>query len=387
MLQHNNEMKTVLVVKLTPVELLDSAVMRMISVINGLVEIGYKVTIIATPFYGELTHQLPPCLQKSNVVRIGVGGSTLYNNLGSGNKFKMAFRTILSKVARRFYPYDNTYAYLRFVDIKALPDDKYDAIISISDPKTSHLAVKKLITQGLKYSKWIQYWGDPFTYDITSELIYPRFIKKFIENKIIGNADRIVYVSPFTLEMQKEVFKDKSDKMYCCIPPYLRTRVIIKEKSEHFEVGYFGSYMTVARNILPLYEACSEIADIHLSIVGNSDIALKEKENISILPRGEVETMEDNSDLLICILNNRGTQIPGKIYHYAATNKAILVITDGENGDRIKEFLSKFDRYYFCKNDKDSIIRAINEIKNEPRVWAPCEAFNSCAVVSKIIGD
>ena len=145
--------------------------------------------------------------------------------------------------------------------------------------------------------------------------------------------------------------------------------------------------MTVARNILPLYEACAEIDDIHMTIVGNGDVTLEGKENITILPRGEVEMMEDNTNLLVCILNSRGTQIPGKIYHYAATNKAILVITDGENGDRIREFLSEFDRYYFCKNDKDSIIKAISEIKNDTRKWAPCAAFESGSVAYNLIGE
>lgn len=387
MRQKNNKLKTALVVKLTPIELLDSAVMRMIGVVNGLCENGYDVTILATPFFGELTHELQPCLQRSKVIRLGSGGSTVYNSLGSGSKIKKSIRNILSKTARKLYPYDNSYAYLKYVNIKMLPEDQYNVVISLSDPKTSHLAVKKLIMQGFKYSKWVQYWGDPFTYDITSELIYPKFMKKSVERELMGNADRIVYVSPFTLEVQKNAFKNKADKMYCCVPPYLKTRLVEKEENGRFDVGYFGSYMTVARNILPLYEACAEIDDIHMTIVGNGDVTLEGKENITVLPRGEVEKMEDNTDLLVCILNSRGTQIPGKIYHYAATNKAILVITDGENGDRIREFLSEFDRYYFCKNDKDSIIKAISEIKNDTRKWTPCTAFESGSVAYNLIGE
>lgn len=386
MLQNNNTNLSALVVKLTPIELLDSAVMRMIGVVNGLYENGYKITILSIPFVGESTHELQECLQKSNVIRLGEGKTTLYNNLGNGNSVKKHIRNVASKLARRIFPFDNSYAYLKYVDIHLLPDIRYDVVISISDPKTSHLAVKKLIKQGLKYDRWIQYWGDPFTYDITSELFYPKFIKKRIELSLFSKADRLVFVSPFTLNMQQKSFRNKAKLMRCCVPPYIKPRIVKKcEHNDKFEVGYFGSYMSVARNIKPLYNACSELSNIHLSIVGNGDVILDSKENISILPRGEVELMEDNCDLLVCILNSSGTQIPGKIYHYAATNKPILIISDGEYGDDIMSFLSVYDRYYFCRNNVNDIIKAINNISNEEKEWEPCPYFESKYVVKMLL--
>ena len=76
-------------------------------------------------------------------------------------------------------------------------------VISTSDPKTSHLFVKKLIEEGLKYGKWVQHWGDPLSGDITSSLIFPQSYIRKVEKNMISKADKIVYVSHFTAEMQK----------------------------------------------------------------------------------------------------------------------------------------------------------------------------------------
>lgn len=77
----------------------------------------------------------------------------------------------------------------------------------------------------------------------------------------------------------------------------------------------------------------------------------------------ETEKYEEDADLLIVLLNKKGTQIPGKIYHYAGTNKPILIILDGDRKEEIKEYLSLFNRFYFCENNERTRNRAIH--KNE----------------------
>ena len=63
----------------------------------------------------------------------------------------------------------------------------------------------------------------------------------------------------------------------------------------------------------------------------------------------------ENLDILVCLLNSRGTQIPGKIYNYAGTNKEILVIEDGEYGPQIRAFFEPYHRYTFVQNSKEAI--------------------------------
>jgi hypothetical protein len=282
--------------------------------------------------------------------------------------------------------YDYTYDIVRNLDISILPKKKYHCVISISDPKTSHIAVSRLKKQGLVFERWIQYWGDPMTHDITSEVIYPLFIRRVIEEKLLKQADRIAYVSPLTLIQQKKEFPKLANKMVCCLTPFLEERISSRTNHSVYMIGYYGSYMSVARNILPFYEACCMMKnELKAVIIGDGDVKLVSTDNISVLPRGDVQGYEDSSDLLICILNRRGTQIPGKIYHYAATNKPILVITDGNCSEDIVAFLKEFDRYYFCENTAHAIFKAILDIMKDNREWAPCKAFSSIDIARKLI--
>lgn len=378
--------KRALVVKLTPVEALDSAVMRMLAMVKGLQDNGYDVTILAVSAPAAYAYRLPEDLNGCHIVSIKRSNAYDRISKASSGHFRVV-RELLRTLTHRFFIYDHTYEYLRLVNIEALPERGYDVIISVSDPKTSHLAVAKLIRQGLKYGRWLQYWGDPLSIDITSKVLYPRFIKQFFEKKLMGNAEKIIYASPTTAAVQRHLFPQEAHRISFCVTPYLMPRITGKRREGSFRVGYFGSYMKIARNIMPFYQACRELKNAECMIVGNGDIQLVPTEGLQILPRGEVHTLEDDADLLVCILNRRGTQIPGKAYHYAATDKAILVVVDGEYGAEIKAFLSRFNRYYFCENNKDDILRTIDYIRNEKRKWQLCPDFAPDKVARQILAD
>lgn len=116
---------------------------------------------------------------------------------------------------------------------------------------------------------------------------------------------------------------------------------------------------------MPLYNAALNGKFI-LNICGSSDILLSSIDNISIhgmLPYIETKKMEEESDILVCICNNRGTQIPGKIYYSSGYSKPIIVILDGEYKEYLRSFFSKFDRFILCENDKNSILEAIDTAK------------------------
>src|SRR5699024_9006515 len=124
---------------------------------------------------------------------------------------------------------------------------------------------------------------------------------------------------------------------------------------------------------------------VHLDIIGDSDMILDETENISIYSRGDIAEYERKADLLVCMLNNNGTQIPGKVYHYAATNKPILIIKDGDKQEEIERYLKKFNRYYFCENDVFSIREKVHEIMDKKTWDSPCEEFNPQNIAQKFI--
>ena len=143
------------------------------------------------------------------------------------------------------------------IDIK----EKFDIIISSSDPKSSHLIAESLIYNNPGIAKkWIQYWGDPFASDINKKSYLPDFLIKKEEERIISKSDMVIYVSPFTLEKQKELYPKYASKMVFFPIPYLKKIEYPKTNNVNLVLGYYGDYRKKDRNILPLYEAIKENA-------------------------------------------------------------------------------------------------------------------------------
>ena len=91
------------------------------------------------------------------------------------------------------------------------------------------------------------------------------------------------------------------------------------------------------------------------------------------------------------LCNLQGGQIPGKIYHYSATNKPILFVLDGTEEEKkaIYDFFSKYNRYQFCENNINDIRAAIKEIleKKNQISAKPVEAFEPQNVVKMILNE
>lgn len=267
-------------------------------------------------------------------------------------------------------------------------DESFDIVISSSDPKSSHLLAESLIKQNKKITKkWIQYWGDPFAIDINNHSYLPRFVFKKEEKRLISLCDKVVYVSPFTLSKQQELYPKYKYKMTFEPIPYLKTKIYEKKINKEFTIGYFGDYYTKDRNIINIYNVCKS-NNYKLLVTGNSDLHFENTDKITFYGRMKkevVEKFESECDVLVCICNKQGTQLPGKIYHYAATNKAILIILDGDYSSKIKDYLNGFNRFYFCENNVDSINQKIDEILNEKKDFEPVKELFCKEISKKII--
>lgn len=245
--------------------------------------------------------------------------------------------------------------------------NQYDFIISVSDPKSSHNIVMKLIKSKAINNiegKWIQCWGDPWLKDITlrNNAILKRMIKSE-ESKLLSQSCRIIYASPFTLEEQKKCYPRFSGKMVCIN----QVTQVHEEKNleEEFLVGYFGDYCSEVRDINPFYDCCVKYK-YNAVIVGNSDVELREAPSIKIMPRvshSEVENLESHTSILVSICNKKGTQIPGKVFYQAGFHKPIVIIVDGEHKEEMKSYFETFNRYILCGNSVEEIRRAIMEAK------------------------
>lgn len=277
-------------------------------------------------------------------------------------------------------------------------EEKYDLVISLSFPPVSHHLLYRLIQKKhIKTKKWIQIWEDPWCQDLVFlSLNDERAIKKAQaeEAHLLRVAEKIVYVSPITLEHQSKMFHESSKKMtWYPVPTYYVNDTPTRKKKNNV-YGYFGDYSTKIRNLKPFYEAAKK-EKIITNICGSSDEMFSSSETVTVKPRislEELKPIEDETSVLVFLSNLRGGQIPGKIYQYSATEKTILFILDGSEDEQnvLLEYFGKFKRYFFCKNTVEDISAAIRRIeKGEARdiVDRPLTCFSPREIVGELVNN
>lgn len=277
-------------------------------------------------------------------------------------------------------------------------EEKYDLAISLSFPPVSHHLLYRLIQKKhIETKKWIQIWEDPWCQDLVFlSLNDEKAIKKaqVEEAHLLRVAEKIVYVSPITLEHQSKMFHESSKKMtWYPVPTYYVNDTPTRGKGNNV-YGYFGDYSTKIRNLKPFYEAAKK-EKIITNICGSSDKMFLSSETVTVKPRislEELKPIEDETSVLVFLSNVRGGQIPGKIYQYSATEKTILFILDGSEDEQnvLFEYFGKFKRYFFCKNTVEDISAAIRRIeKGEVRdiVDRPLTCFSPKEIVGELISN
>lgn len=268
----------------------------------------------------------------------------------------------------------------------------FDYVLSISTPPASHLLTHNLLQEGhIKAKRWIQIWEDPWYSDA-----YGFSGKKAIqdeERRLLSFAERVCYVSPLTLINQQKLYPESADKMYWQpLPYYYKGDAVSGSAFEKNAYGYFGDYAPAARDLAPFYQAAKETG-VEVSICGNPSNLFESTEHIHIHPRmplDELKKIEDKTNVLIFLCNRKGGQIPGKIYQYSATNKAILFILDGakEEKEVLRAYFEPFNRYVFCENTVEDIAGALRRIENGDVGGVknePIEDFNPTETIRRIL--
>lgn len=246
-------------------------------------------------------------------------------------------------------------------------DELFDYVLSISTPSTSHSLAHSLLSSKKIYAKrWIQIWEDPWYSDAYGINGKKSVFKE--EKRLLSIAEKVCYVSPLTLRNQQRLFPESADKMFWMpLPSYYNEEQDVQKPSDHNFYGYFGDYNPVARDLAPFYAAAKK-AGVEVNICGNPCGLFQETEQIHISPRlplSELRPIEEKTNVLVFLCNRKGGQIPGKIYQYSATRKAILFILDGteEEVAALREYFGRFNRYVFCQNTQEDILRAILQIE------------------------
>jgi hypothetical protein len=271
----------------------------------------------------------------------------------------------------------------------------YDYVISMSDPPVSHkLAGYLLKSHRINAHKWIQLWEDPWcdSYYDETEINIPCMKE---EKKVLSDCKDIVYVSPMTLKRQQEIFPEAASKMrWCPLASYYQASILDYSGYKENYYGYFGDYVPHIRNLEPFYKVMRK-KNLQVDICGSPSDLFESIGNVRIHPRlplDQLKFYEDRSNITVCLFNNGGGQIPGKIYQLASTNKIILAILDGSEEEQnvILDYFGKFNRFVFCKNTFESILETVERIEHHDLnnvINSPIDAFNIETVSERLLGN
>lgn len=388
----------ILFVTTAPLVSNSSASIQNVALIRGFLELGHEVYTLTTFTEDDsLSYDCTLGEDLAVTAQYFVSTSTVYKAL-SGNKknrsgihgeMQARIKKVLRSMYWRWQIYDGLKTAVSNVDKVNMPATRFDVMISSSDPRSSHLLAEAFLKLNPgSCGRWIQYWGDPMYLDISTRPFFPWRLKRE-ESRIINLADEVIYVSPLTYEAQKRLYPELAHKMRFVPLAYIEPKFYFERKSNGLPiVGYYGFYLSKVRDIQPLYEATKRHC-FRLRIVGTGDIDLKTNELVEIRGRvsyEEVCRLEEDTDILACVCNHKSTQIPGKIYYYAATNRPVLVILDGFK-DEIRRFLEPFHRFVFCNNDAEDIARAVREISEckADVVDQPLQEFSAANIAAIVL--
>lgn len=390
----------ILFITFSDISVCSSSNIRNVSLIKGLLDNGHSVDVISYKTNNKAQVQdetFKPIIDRCKVFTIS--GTLASEKISAGllSQKSVSIKARIYNLLRKIYYALETVDSLRktalSVNIDNLDLGEYDLMISSSNPYSVHILAERIKNRYFKSGiKWAQYWGDALYYDtLTRHPVFPWRLKK-AENNLIRNCDAVVYTNAVVLKKQKMLFKDMANKMTYIETPFAFAEEDGEKNDYTYQVGYFGSFSTVVRDIRPLYSVLSK-ADYRSIIIGNGDVEISSTETLEVMPRAIVNVVreyEKETRILACICNklpSNGQEtglIPGKAYHYAATDKTVLVI--GASPE-VKAFLEGYNRFVFVDNDEKQIKKKIEEILSNPvQKEKPIEDVVPEKAAEKLIG-
>lgn len=275
-------------------------------------------------------------------------------------------------------------------------ENHYDYVILNSDPKGIYFLLfnmkfRKFLASNPR-TKLVTVWGDPWYLDVHGR--QSRFIW-FLERTIIKRASFITYNTMGTLEAQKRLhpkFKAKMLFLPRTLDLSLFSNLNLPSLKNNINVLYAGDYRNASRNITPIYDALNGREGVTLTICGDGDVDLFSTSNVTIRGRQSKEVVDNlvsACDFLVVLLNIKGTQLPGKLYDYAITDKPVLVLYENECDTLKLPFPSRF---IFLKNDSLEILKffenfEINCILSEPDFLNEMKFYETSFVLNRIFRE
>lgn len=266
----------------------------------------------------------------------------------------------------------------------------YDLIISSSDTKTSHFIACELSDKF--HIPWYSYWGDPWEDDMGTKGLKKK-IAKIYEKKFIDRSDCVFYTSVPTLKAMQNKYPN-ADNMFFLQRAYLEEIRSEKKNSDVVTISYCGS-IYYGRNINHFLEEVNEFSTktkdrkIVVEIYGYypeqmvSEFSSEYVHFHKPVSYSKVNEITRKSDALLMVMNDsKSHQIPGKLFDYFGTDKAIVVLAADERNS-VEEYIESTGRCIILHNNSIDIGKLIEKITRKN--YYPLKEFSPNIVAKDLL--
>ncbi|OGU74874.1 MAG: hypothetical protein A2V93_04285 [Ignavibacteria bacterium RBG_16_34_14] len=259
---------------------------------------------------------------------------------------------------------------------KILQEDKYDMIVSLGPPHSTHLV-------GYRLSKKFMIPFVPVLIDPWVDIVYYKTAKRsksskrfdtYLERKILNHASQVIFVTKSTQEdyIKKYSFlKEKSNVLYWGYneddfsqldPGLSGQKIVAEDKNNEKTITHAGNIFDY-QNPKELWKTIRKLIDngrkLKLKFIGTVSPLIKkeiEKNNlnevtefIGFLPYLKMlEELKKSSYLLVCASEKR--HVPGKLFEYLRAGKPILAF--GNDNEEVKNIISEAHAGMIFKYDE-----------------------------------
>ena len=380
--------------------------------IDELIKKGNEVTV--------LTGTAPEELKKNYEV-LYFGNKQFSTNINkvrkdsqnsSNNYLKKIIYSILKTIYRFLFKtfswpdYAMFWAFTIFKNRKRI-ENKFDIIISVSLPFTSHLCA--YILQKRISAYWYMDIGDPFSLKNNSpennRIIYS-YLNKYYEKKFYQNASKIIFTHDEVAELHQNKFNIDRTKIVIGYPIALLDEKRIKNsltfdyEDTPLKIGYFGAFTKSVREpnnyIISIANSLNDEIKHEWYINKESKKYFTSIKNISshqfldILPREvALEVMVSKMHVLLSIGNFNKYQMPSKVIEYISLGKPVLHFAEIPD-DPLYNFNDLFDNLKIInskttKNELENYFENIREKRLELNIGNFNNNFSAAELINNLI--
>ena len=380
--------------------------------IDELINKGNEVTVLTGTAPEELKKKYEVLYFGNKQFSSNINKVRKNSQNSSNNYLKKIIYSILKTIYRFLFKtfswpdYAMFWAFTIFKNRKRI-DNKFDIIISVSLPFTSHLCA--YILQKRISADWYMDIGDPFSLKINSpennKIIYS-FLNKYYEKKFYQNAKKIIFTHSEVAELHQDKFDIDRRKIVIGYPIAVLNEKRIKNsltfnyEDTPLKIGYFGAFTKSVREpnnyIISIANSLDDQIKHEWYINEESKKYFTSIKNISshqfldILPREvALEVMVSKMHVLLSIGNFNKYQMPSKVIEYISLGKPVLHFAEIAD-DPLYNFNELFDNLKIInskttKNELENYFENIKEKRLELNIGNFNNNFSATELINNLI--